>query len=427
MEEISISRTHLYNLHVFSKFFAENVVVSGSPFNVNDPALYDKAKIGLMAVLNPQTGRREFDYLHLEYKGKGGKYRVIDGMGQGPLNRGDIVTLNKGFVYRGDRLIGVLERDTVMFSGRPKIPPEFAEKARVVEIPANVIDPIRRSGLLHAYDGEDTGLLGLLGGLNYQQHIAAVREAAERGAAPAEILAIDGGPAVSRKGEDDFAAQEARWGARLADVIRLAADKARREGEKARQEKDNIIIAIETNNWIPELQKRMNLIQPWLNEFVDRLNRELRQAGLDNVKIVTGAGGALAGAIEAVQAAHNVKNENVVVLASKETLTSSVFDALRGKVFLAALDTTAIMKDETADGLNYVRLFEALLIAVRLGFKQDGLETLKSAHPDLIIDDKTLVSQGIILIIQKADPIARKRPEELKETYRRQAEALLAV
>jgi hypothetical protein len=236
---------------------------------------------------------------------------------------------------------------------------------------------------------------------------------------------------------------ESVWGARLADTIKLRADEAKRRGE-------NIVIGLETNNWIPELQKKQNLIQASLvNNIVNRLETELAKVGLTNVKIVGGAGEGLAANVERAMKENNVKESNVIVLASKDTIkTSKTFKGWRGKVFMAAIDKRRIAKEAT-DQLCYIQLCKMLMVSLQVALDDDfktlrellmkypsggldaaeleelgrQLEALKKTYPDLGIND-AMAKRGVFLFIPRAK---RHNAEELRDIYIGQWQAAIAA
>jgi len=243
--------------------------------------------------------------------------------------------------------------------------------------------------------------------------------------------------------DDKFAEVESIWGTRLGDTTRLRADEAKKREE-------NIVIGLETNGWIPELQKSQNLIQSELtNNIVNKLNIELARVGLTNVTIVGGVGEGLAANIAKAMKDNKVKKSNVVVLASKETLSASgTFKDWRGKVFMAAIDKSLI-DQETAGELSYVRLCEMLMVSLNVALREDfivlrtllmryaseslnaadleelsrRLEALRKTYPELGIND-AMAKEGVFLFIPRAE---RYNPKTLRDIYEGQWKAAVAA
>jgi uridine kinase len=200
---------------------------------------------------------------------------------------------------------------------------------------------------------------------------------------------------------------EERRGYELADMLKLRAAEAQKGGRQ-------VVIAIETGGWIPQAQRRQ--IQPLLSQIL-RLGKDLRKLGLDNVRIVSGAGDGLALNIEAEIGRSGARPADVVVLAGAGTLRSRAFDKLRTTeskegAFLAEVDPSNI------EELSYVRLVEMLTIAVKLAF---GGTVAAASHPDIVIQE---LGSRIIRLIPRAEPL---RPEELREIYEAQAQSLAAA
>jgi hypothetical protein len=238
--------------------------------------------------------------------------------------------------------------------------------------------------------------------------------------------------------------REASRGTDLADAIKLAARAAKARGE-------HIAIGVETNKWLPELQRKTGVIQGLMNDITleGRLEMWLKAEGvdLDNVHIECDTGDALAGKLLDVQTQFNIPSVNIVALASHDTLENSAeFKKLKGQSFLAAIDPRHV-KDEKAGEYNYLRLCEMLTVALEVNFRRDftqlrqaivtgsfdGLDRAKvrdllaglaSAHPELGID-VSMVLNGILVFIPRAEPIDSEK--KLRSIYEGQSTALRAA
>lgn len=196
---------------------------------------------------------------------------------------------------------------------------------------------------------------------------------------------------------------------RFLDTIKVAAFNAKQRGE-------NIMIALETNGWIPECQK--GVIQPLISQ-VYRLKEELGRRGMDNIVLTRGSSENLAAEISRDAAKYNVAAKNMVVLASENTLGSKAFDGWRSteteyRAFFAGVDPKNI------EDLSYIQLLEMLTVAMKLAFRDTvGL----NSYPDIIVES---LGKRIARLIPKAGPKA-KDIGELKDRYEMRRKALEAA
>ncbi|MFA5146774.1 MAG: helix-turn-helix domain-containing protein [Candidatus Omnitrophota bacterium] len=244
-----------------------------------------------------------------------------------------------------------------------------------------------------------------------------------------------------RRMRDEKRPEEAREATMLTDRIRLMAHAAEEKNE-------TIVIGLESNEWIPPLQRKQNLIQPLVNEFTNRLEAELKKAGHDNVKIVGGAGDDLAQNVLAKIAEYNVKPHNAFVIASEVTVNNKdleKFKELIGRAFIAGMDTSKLQA-ESGEELNYIRLCEMVRMAMELaefvskakerrergelaqeelaGVVSEMLRAFRKNHPHIGIDDKEMLENGMVLFMPDIEP---KDPGELKIIYDSQQTALIAA
>lgn len=188
------------------------------------------------------------------------------------------------------------------------------------------------------------------------------------------------------------------------------------ELKSAKQGSEPIIIAVETNGYIPTEQKGM--IQPLLRELSqERLGTDFAKIGLDNVKFVQGTGEALKAELLKVKSETGAKPKNVIVLGTKNLIDMlSSADELMGdteddSAFFAEMDISEIQ------GLRYIRLLEMLLITLKAAY---GERVSQSDHP--MIEIHNIAKRYILL-----KPIEKADYNNLPEIYKKQAETLQAA
>ncbi|MBN1526964.1 MAG: nucleotidyltransferase domain-containing protein [Candidatus Omnitrophica bacterium] len=203
--------------------------------------------------------------------------------------------------------------------------------------------------------------------------------------------------------------EEYKAAVRLIDTVKVAAFNAKMENRK-------IMVALETNGWIPKEQRAA--IQPIITGIA-RLKEDLAKMGLDNVVFVRGEGDSLAAAIEGEAVAAGVRGEDIVILASEETLKSEKFNVLRSadeekRAFFAEIDP------KNLTDLTYIRLLEMLTIAMKLAFRDTAT---MAGHPDIIVES---LGKRVARLIPKAESV-EKDLESLKKRYDTQKRALEAA
>jgi hypothetical protein len=224
---------------------------------------------------------------------------------------------------------------------------------------------------------------------------------AESLSAKVQILKDTGTAAVP------FVKDQPQWVTLFLDNVKLAAERARKEDR-------SVILAIETNGWIPEEQKA--LMQSVMAE-IDNIDKYLLSLGLGNLKIIRGTGDGLASQILAAQGKFNASPKDVIVLATEKTVNSEAFSSLRStetedRAFLAAIDPADLT------GLSYIRLFEMLIISLKTA---SGEAVAPADHPEIVIES---LGRRMIRLMPKADP---KDYNELKDIYDSQKKALAAA
>ncbi|MBP7056111.1 MAG: hypothetical protein KBB52_04600 [Candidatus Omnitrophica bacterium] len=187
--------------------------------------------------------------------------------------------------------------------------------------------------------------------------------------------------------------------------------------EEAKKESDAIIVAVETNGYIPTEQRGM--IQPLLRELTqERLGASFAKIGLGNVKFVQGKGEVLKTELFKVKAETGAKPKNVIVLGTKGTIESlSSEDELKGETeddgaFFAEMDTTEI------SGFQYIRLLQMLNIALKAAY---GERVNQSSYPMIEIKK---ITKRFIRLIPKAEKV---NSNDLPDIYKKQAETLQAA
>ncbi|HPM43267.1 MAG TPA: hypothetical protein PLV52_05505, partial [Candidatus Omnitrophota bacterium] len=147
--------------------------------------------------------------------------------------------------------------------------------------------------------------------------------------------------------------------------------------DEAKKESDAIIVAVETNGYIPTEQRGM--IQPLLRELTEeRLGASFAKIGLDNVKFVQGTGEAFVNAVLTEKGKTGAKARNVIVLGTKGVVDMlSGLEELKGETeeegaFFAEMDTTEMT------GFQYIRLLQMLTIALKAAY---GEGVSQSSYP----------------------------------------------
>lgn len=234
-----------------------------------------------------------------------------------------------------------------------------------------------------------------------------------------------------------FVNEESKQGEMLADDVKLFCQAAKDRGE-------GVVIGLESNGWIPALQKGMNIMQGLVNEITSpaRLEKMLKELGLDNVRVVGGTGKELASNVKTAMGECGAKPENVIVLASLPTLEKE-FDELWNKALLAAIDTRNLTA-ETADSIYYIRLCEMIRVSLRMaeirrtlilqGRESELANMLRSVqdeHPAIDIvasartdEEKAMIAKGIILLVPKAEP---RDPDSVRKAIQGQIRLLEAA
>ncbi|MFH1552889.1 MAG: hypothetical protein ABID83_04545 [Candidatus Omnitrophota bacterium] len=191
----------------------------------------------------------------------------------------------------------------------------------------------------------------------------------------------------------------------IAGVITLARQ-AGREGQ-------NLIIGLETG-WIPGYEKgtmQHNALNPLVKE-IESLGKTLRSLGLENVTVIHADGEKLAGNILEEAERTSTGLSNVVVLASKDTVNSAMFDQIKStekekRAFLAVVDPAELIKEKSSDAqVTIVQIVEMLSIALELATGKDA--------PDLPLIVEYDEDLRVVVFLPKIEPVDY---EKLKEHY----------
>ncbi|MDD5495740.1 MAG: hypothetical protein PHP46_01410 [Candidatus Omnitrophica bacterium] len=187
------------------------------------------------------------------------------------------------------------------------------------------------------------------------------------------------------------------WAVALADILKVVAD-------GAAEEQQNIIVAVETGNWIPIDQRSgMQALVAAVRHFTQRLSTIPRLKNV-HIQVVWGNSRALMNNIKRFQDALRVPAENIVIAGSTTTLESLEFDDLRGKAFMAKMEFDDIS-----------RLYELLTIELKLAFGMTTAGEIASEHPyvDIIpVSEREIHLKARPLDINRLDH--RKQIEDLE-------------
>ncbi|MFA5336791.1 MAG: SNF2-related protein, partial [Candidatus Omnitrophota bacterium] len=133
--QIKVQTNSLHNAHVFTKYFAEHVVIDGKTYNSDDPLIFDRRVLRRLLVTNPDT-LEMVEYVSLSHIA-GNRYRIVSN--KGPFKLGNYVTIEKCFIYDSNKkCLGLISGGeistsrpaTFTFYGNPVIP--AAARARRV-------------------------------------------------------------------------------------------------------------------------------------------------------------------------------------------------------------------------------------------------------------------------------------------------------
>lgn len=196
---------------------------------------------------------------------------------------------------------------------------------------------------------------------------------------------------------------------------------------KAKFEGQRLIIGLETD-WIPGYSEDKNRQKEAMNPIIreiEELPAILRSMGLDNVVLIHASSGELASNITAEADRTQTSLSNVVILASKTTVTSDSFAALRStqdekRAFIAGIDPTELDKlaqeKEDADKPLNIKILELLSLVLDLA---SGKEP-----PNIPLISSYEKALRIVMLLPTAKP---KDYEELKRSYTAQQTALAAA
>ncbi|NQU95641.1 MAG: hypothetical protein HQ549_05370 [Candidatus Omnitrophica bacterium] len=143
IDEITKSTPRLFELHVFRKYFADNVEIDGKSHSTQESdnvGIYDKDICGTVAILDDSkniTGQCTLEYI----KDSRNKYRVTDTDSSVP-SIGSTLEIRKGYLYDNlGQCLGVAQRsdaEEVRFYGKPKIPNDIQKPDIEIEIPESI-------------------------------------------------------------------------------------------------------------------------------------------------------------------------------------------------------------------------------------------------------------------------------------------------
>lgn len=180
----------------------------------------------------------------------------------------------------------------------------------------------------------------------------------------------------------------------------ILARRARNDGQK-------LILGFETD-WIPGYsigQPQHSILNPLVQEIA-ALAENLRRAGADNVEVVYTASGDLASSVMRKADETRTDYSNVVILASRETVTASAFDMLRSapdkrRAFIAAVDTAEIKKYLAGQPSSYhvlnTELVKMLSIALELALGKEP--------PQMPLIFSYDIRSRMVVFLSKAEPV----------------------
>jgi galactokinase/mevalonate kinase-like predicted kinase/radical SAM superfamily enzyme YgiQ (UPF0313 family) len=223
-------------------------------------------------------------------------------------------------------------------------------------------------------------------------------------------------PAASEADSRELEDSERAFGSLI-----VLARKAKREGQK-------LIIGLETE-WIPAINDKRSLQSAavgGLLQDIEAIGAELEAMGHDNVEVVRGGSGSLAGAVLGEAGRTQTNMRNIVIIASAATIYSESFAPFRSadtgdRPFLAGVDPAELVKlygrfGESPTGQLHVALKDILMLTVWLA---SGKEPPKL--PMIVSYDKNL---RLVIFMPKAEPMDY---EKLKSTYMAERAALAAA
>jgi len=173
--------------------------------------------------------------------------------------------------------------------------------------------------------------------------------------------------------------------------------------ELAKAEEGEIIVAVETDSWVPGTQK--GYIQALVQDL-EKLNKE------KSVRVIRGTKDELAVKLQKAIDEGKVPLKNVVVLANEETLASDDYfkammemDASEEKPFLAGVNAKDLGED------SYIRLLEMISMAMRMAFGQRTI----SDHSAVEVRH---LNDRYVIFTPKADPVNFERLKEIYDIQR---------
>ncbi|MDP3790576.1 MAG: radical SAM protein [Candidatus Omnitrophota bacterium] len=258
--------------------------------------------------------------------------------------------------------------------------------------------------------------------LDKDMTVTEIREKVERAISIIEVLEQEKVSAETKAAieslKKNFAQFEADGG--VASLIILA--------RRAARENQKLIIGLETD-WIPGLSVKSSLQKQALSALmkeIDEIAGALRSMGLDNIEIIHGSGGDLAGLLTKAAKDSNANMHNIVVMASVNTINSASFEPLRNapendRPFLAGIDPTELIRfyeefGEATTKQLYIRLTSLLYTSLELAAGKEP--------PQLQIIVSYDKKMRIVIFLPRAEP---KDYEILKNTYAAEKTALQAA
>ncbi|MDP2913206.1 MAG: radical SAM protein [Candidatus Omnitrophota bacterium] len=240
-----------------------------------------------------------------------------------------------------------------------------------------------------------------------ERAIAAIESLGKEGITPEAKVAME----LLKKNLNQF---EADGG--VASIIVLA--------RKAKRENQKLIIGLETD-WIPAINKERSLQKNAISALMKEMHsigEALQSMGLDNVEIIRGSGSQLADSLMKASEDSNTDMRNIVVMASKDTITSDSFKVFRDagvkdRPFLTGIDPAELIKlyeefGELVSKQLHIKLTTLLYMT---------LEAAAGKEPPNAPWIQYDSVKRILILVPSAEP---KDYEDLKNAYKAEAAAL---
>ena len=180
--------------------------------------------------------------------------------------------------------------------------------------------------------------------------------------------------------------------------------------ERIKAEDGKIILAVETDPWVPGSQK--DYVQTLVQDL-EKLNEDERKT----VRIIRGTKAELAAKLQKAIEEEKAPLKNVVILADQKTLTQEEYfkkmlemdNSQEDRPFLAGVNASELEED------SYVRLLEMITMAVRMAFDQDPM----SDHAEIRVSPFNEINSRAVIFTPEAEPLNLQHLKEIYDIQRR--------